>query len=178
MKLCSSDNHYTTALSREFCSGTSWELLYADVLVIITETEDEHKRNLIKLKTDLEAKDLRVDMRETKIMVSAVNLQTLKDFGKYPCSVCRKGVGSNTICCTGCLDWVHKKCGIIGRLKRNPDYCCIRCKGTARKIDGRPYNKWLLVQDKKLDVVDSFCYPGDTIGAGDGCDLSIIMSSI
>ena len=30
------------------------------------------------------------------------------------------------------------------------------------------------MQDKKLDVVDSFCYLGDTIGAGGGCDLSVI----
>ena len=82
MRLCSSDNHYTTAFSRDFCSGISWELLYADVLVIITKTEDQHKMKLIKWKTKLEAKDLRVDMRETKIMVSALNLQTLKDSGK------------------------------------------------------------------------------------------------
>ena len=30
------------------------------------------------------------------------------------------------------------------------------------------------MQDKKLDVVDSFCYLGDTIGAGGHCDLSVI----
>ena len=36
--------------------------------------------------------------------------------------------------------------------------------------DRRPHNEWLLVQDEKLDVVDSFCYLGDTIG----CDLSVI----
>ena len=30
------------------------------------------------------------------------------------------------------------------------------------------------MQDKKLDVVDSSCYLGDTIGAGGRCDLSVI----
>ena len=29
-----------------------------------------------------------------------------------------------------------------------PDYRCRRCKGTARPIDGRPHNEWLLMQDK------------------------------
>ena len=58
---------------------------------------------LTKWKTNLEAKGLGVNMRKTKIMVSRVNLQTLKDSGKYPCSVCRKDVGSNSIYCTGCL---------------------------------------------------------------------------
>ena len=56
-------------------------------------------------------------------MVSGVNLQTLKGSGKIPCSVCRKGVGSNSIYCAGCSHWVHKKCsGVIGSLKSNPDY--------------------------------------------------------
>ena len=31
-----------------------------------------------------------------------------------------------------------------------------------------------LCKIKKLEVVDSFCYLGDTIGAGGGCDLSVI----
>ena len=31
------------------------------------------------------------------------------------------------------------------------------------------------MQDKKLHVVDSFCYLGDTIGASGGCNLSVIM---
>ena len=127
--------------------------------IAVAETEGELRMKLIKWKTNLEAKGLRVNMRKTKIMISGVDLQTLKDSGKYPCSVCRKGVGSNSIYCTGCLHWVHKKCGgVVGRLKPNPDYRCSRCKGTARTIDGRPYNEWLFVQDKKLDVVDSFCY--------------------
>ena len=155
------------ALSCEFRTGTPWELLYADDLVISAETEEGLKMKLNKWKTEMEAKGLRVNMGKTKIMVSGVNLQTLKDSGEYPCSVCRKGVGSNSIYCAGCSHWVHKKCsGVTGSLKSNPDYRCSRCKGSARPIDGRPHNEWLLMQDKKLDVVDSFCYLGDTIGAG------------
>ena len=163
-------------MSSEFCTGTPWELLYAVDLVIIAETGDELRMKLIKWKTNLEAKDVRVNMRKTKIMISGVELQTLRDSGKYPCSVCRKGVGSNSIYCSGCLHWVHKKCsGIIGKLKPNPDYRCNRCKSTVRTIDGRPYNEWLFEQEKKLDAVDSFCYLGDTISAGGDCDLSVII---
>ena len=46
-------------------------MLYADDLVIIAETEDELKIRLIKWKTNLEAKGLRVNMRRTKIIVTA-----------------------------------------------------------------------------------------------------------
>ena len=38
------------ALSREFCTGTPWELFYADDLVIIAETEDELNLKLRKTK--------------------------------------------------------------------------------------------------------------------------------
>ena len=152
------------ALSCEFRTATPWELLYADDLVISAETEEGLKMKLNKWKPEMEAKGLRVNMGKTKIMVSGVNLQTLKDSGEYPCSVCRKGVGSNSIYCAGCSHWVHKKCsGVTGSQKSNPDYRCSRGKGTARPIDGRPHNEWFLMQDKKLDVVDSFCYLGDTI---------------
>ena len=90
------------ALYHEFRTGTPWELLYADDLVITAETEEGLKMKLNKWKTEMEAKGLRVNMGKTKIMVSRVNLQTLKDSGKYSCSVCRKGVGSNSIYCAGC----------------------------------------------------------------------------
>ena len=81
----------------------------------------------------------------------------LKDSGKYPCSVSRKGAGSKSICCTGCLHWNHKECGgIIGRLKLNPDYDCSRCKGAAHKIDGKPTIEWLFVHDKNWILLIHF----------------------
>jgi hypothetical protein len=163
------------ALSREFRTGTPWELLYADDLVIIAETEEELRLKLTKWKTEMEEKGLRINLGKTKIMASGTNLHTLKDSGKYPCSVCRKGVGNNSIYCSGCSHWVHKKCcGIAGPLKNNPEYRCSRCRSVARPIDGRPHTKWTLNGDSELDMVDQFCYLGDTIGAGGGCELSII----
>ena len=54
------------ALSREFCTGTPWELLYADDLVINAETEDELRMKLIKWKTNLETKGLRVNTKKPR----------------------------------------------------------------------------------------------------------------
>ena len=96
-------------LPREFCTGTPWELLYADDLVIIAETEDELRMQLIKWKTNLKARGLRVNMTKTKIMVSRVDLQTLKD------SVCRNGVGSNSIHCTGCIGFTRNVVALLAR---------------------------------------------------------------
>ena len=61
--------------------------MYADDLVISAETEEGLKMKLNKWKTEMVAKGLRVNMGKIKIMVSGVNLQTLKDSGKIPMHV-------------------------------------------------------------------------------------------
>ena len=100
-------------------------------------------------------------MGKTKIMVSDLNLNLLKNIWKNPCGVCQTGVGINSVFCGGCLYWVHKKCyGIKGYLRRDPDFSCAGCLGKARPIDGRLV-KEVLVDDKKVEALQEFCYLGD-----------------
>ena len=61
----------------------------------------------------MENKVVRVNMEKTKVMICGKGLDTIKPSGKYPCSVCRKGVGRNSIFCTSCDAWVNKKCSGI-----------------------------------------------------------------
>ena len=112
---------------------------------------------------------------KTKIMESGINLDVLKKSGKYPCGVCLTGVGrTNAIQCDGCKCWVHKKCsGIKGRLLRESEFTCARCLGTARAIDGR-HSLEVEVGNEKLEVVPEFCYLGDMLSAGGGCELAAI----
>ena len=122
----------------------------------------------------MEEKGLRVNMGKTKIMVSGPQMDMLRKTGKYSCSVCLSGTASNSIYCTGCSSWVHKKCsGIKGPLKDDPSYECPRCKGEARPIDGRPVQE-AEIGDEKLEVVAEFCYLGDMLSAGGGCELAAI----
>ena len=51
-----------------FCTGTPWELLYDDDLVISAETEEGLKMKLNKWKTEMEAKGPRVNTGKTKMM--------------------------------------------------------------------------------------------------------------
>ena len=127
------------ALSREFCTRCLWELLCADDLMISAESMEELLVKVQTWKTEMEKKGLRVNMGKTKIMASGINLDVLKESGKYPCGVCQSGVGSsNAIFCGGCKRWVHKKCsGIKGPLRPDPEFRCARCLGTARAIDER-----------------------------------------
>ena len=123
----------------------------------------------------MEKKGLRVNMGKTKIMESGINLDVLKKSRKYPCGVCLTGVGkTNAILCDGCECWVHKKCsGIKGRLLPESKFMCARCLGTARAIDGRQSLE-VEVGNEKLEVVPEFCYLGDMLSAGGGCELAAI----
>ena len=162
------------AISREFRTGAPRELLYADDLVIIADSLEECVARLMTWKEKMEQKGFRVNMKKTKFLVSGDGLGVLKKEGRFPCAVCCKGVGRNSICCSKCLLWVHKKCsGIKGRLSSDPDFVCSRCQGLARPIDGRPV-KSVPVSGELLDVEDSFCYLGDMLGAGGGCTQAVI----
>ena len=80
----------------------------------------------------------------------------IKPSGKYLCNVCRKRVGRNSIYCTSCVPWVHKKCcGIKDRLVDIPDFKCHRYVGLARPVDGRPADH-VSLGDQKVEVVESF----------------------
>lgn len=159
------------ALSREFRSGVPWEDLYADDLVIITESLEECVTRLQTWKEGMEKKGLRVNAKKTKIMICGTGLDFLESSGTFPCAVCRTGVGRNSILCNSCKNWVHKKCSGLKRLKEDPDFKCARCRGTARPCDGRPQTE-VQVGSDKLEVVASFCYLGDMLSAGGGCDLT------
>ena len=158
------------ALSREFRFGVPWEDLYANDLVIIAESLEECVRRLLTWKEEMEKKGLRVNAGKTKIMICGTGLDLLQSSGEFPCAVCRTGVGSNSIFCSGCKHWVHKKCSGL-KLKKDPDYRCTWCQGTARPLDGRPL-KEVQVGPDKLEVVASFCYLGDLLSAAGGCELS------
>ena len=117
------------ALSREFRCGVPWEDLYADDLVIIAESLEECVRRLLTWKEAMEEKGLRVNAGKTKIMICGTGLDLLQSSGEFPCAVCRPGVGSNSIFCTGCKHWVHKKYSGLKGLTEDADYRCTRCQG-------------------------------------------------
>ena len=56
---------------------------------------------------------------------------------------------------------------------RPPEFRCARCLGTARAIDEREVSE-VEVGNEKLEVVPEFCYLGDMLSAGGGCELAAI----
>ena len=116
------------ALSREFRQGVPWELLYADDLGLIAETEKELLEKVEVWRIGMEAKGLRVNMAKTKIMKCQPKAGLREESGKYPCGVCKKDVGANSILCKGCGKWIHRKCSkCAGKLKENTNFRCSVC---------------------------------------------------
>ena len=68
-------------------------------------------------------------MNKTKIMISGERQKRAQKAIRWPCGVCGRGVGCNSIQCTTCQKWVHKKCsGIRGSmLKVMKSFICEGC---------------------------------------------------
>ena len=104
------------------------ELLCADDLVLVAETEELLMEKVCKWKSGMELKGLRVNIGKTKVMRCQVRIGQAEDSGKYPYGVCKQGVSDNFIKCVACHRWVHKRCsGISGRLGYVADFRCRRC---------------------------------------------------
>ena len=50
---------------------------------------------------------------KTKVMISGARQKVRQKAVRWPCVVCSKGVGGNSLQCTSCQKWVHKKCSGI-----------------------------------------------------------------
>lgn len=63
-------------------------------------------------------------------MVSARNAPKPAEVSKFPCGVCNKGFGFNSIKCLVCGYWVYQHCPkVMGLLKLNTDFKCKECRG-------------------------------------------------
>ena len=90
------------ALLKAFRGGLPWEILYANDLVLIAKLEVDLIKKIQKWKNGFESKGLRVNVTETKVMKCNQGLQVGENSGKWPCGICRKGVGRNSIQCESC----------------------------------------------------------------------------
>ena len=88
------------------------------------------------------------------------------------CGVCGRGVGSNSIQCTSCQKWVHKKCsGIKGSMyKVMKSFICRGCSNPATNTRHTGVNTGA---SSNWELVDKFCYLGDTLSVNGDADASV-----
>jgi len=105
-----------------------------------------------------ENRGMRVNMNKTKVIISAERQKPVQKAARWPCGVCGRGVGtgSNSIQCTSCHKWVHRKCsGIKGSM-----YKVMRsfiCRGCSNPVSVSTD----IGASANLEVEDKFCYLGD-----------------
>ena len=85
-------------------------MLYADDLVVAAKTEDDQIKRLNEWKDNVENRGMRVNINKTKIMISGEWQKVTQKVVKWTCSVCSRVLGNNSIQCTSCQKWVHRKC--------------------------------------------------------------------
>src|SRR6266516_4698006 len=154
------------AIADNFKKGLPWELLYADDLVLLAESTVELERRLEVWIARLKGKGLRVNIGKPKVMICKVGVGQVENSGKFPCGICRKGVGVNSIRCTSCKMWIHKRCsGVRDRLERVEGFMCRNCCGGGGKAVEET-KQFVLGTSDKLEVVEKICYLGDVIGKG------------
>ena len=165
------------AISKQSRDGLPWEILYADDLVLMAESEEQLLSKIKIWKDSLESKGLKVNVAKTKVMKCGLGLKQSEECGRWPCGVCRKGVGRNSIQCHACKKWIHKKCsGIKGRLVEGMKFSCGTCRNKLSKKVGPEKvgeNDVVMLQDAVFEKVDKFCYLGDMIGAGGGAEDAV-----
>jgi len=130
---------------------------------VIAETEEELIKRLNEWKDNVESKGMRVDMNKTKVMISGERQKVRHKAVRWPCGVCSKGVGSNSLQCNGCQNWVHKKCsGLKGSMSKvvNP----VTSAGRTSVDIGA---------SAKLELVDKFCYLGDMHSVDGDADAAV-----
>ena len=101
-------------------------------------------------------------------MAPAVNTKGVR----WPCGVCGRGIGSNSVHCTSCRKWVHRKCsGIKGSM-----YKVVKtfvCRGAVNPVTSAGCTSVYVGVNSNLELVDKFCYLGDMVSADRDADAAV-----
>ena len=73
------------AISGEFRVALPWELLYADDLAVIAETEEELIKRLNEWKDNVVSNGVRVSMNKTKVTISGECQKVRQKAVRWPC---------------------------------------------------------------------------------------------
>jgi len=120
----------------------------------------------------VENRGMRVNMNKTKVMISGERQKPLQKAARWPCGVCGRGVRSNSIQCTSCQKWVHKKCsGIKGSM------CKVMksfiCRGCSNPVISTSRSNVAIGASANLEVLDNFCYLGDMLSVDGDADAAM-----
>ena len=87
-----------------------------------------------------------------------------------PCGICGKRVGSNAVCCTQCMKWIHEICTKMKKATCSSarDFVCRR-----RTDVGDGLEEPVEVLCDEVETVKGFSYLGDRLNASGGCETAV-----
>jgi len=110
-------------------------------------------------------------MNKTKVMISEEWQKVTQKAVRWPCGVCGRGVGNNSIQCTSCKKWAHKKCsGINGSIYKVMSFIC---RGCVNPVTGTGRTSVDISGDANLKLVDKFCYLGNMLSVDRDADAAV-----
>ena len=148
--------------------GVLSELLYADDLVLTSESMEGLREKFWKWKGAFESKGLKVNLGKTKVVVSgAEEAATVSKVDS--CGICKKRVMANSVLCEKCGKWIHGRCAKMKRVTQSlaRDFVCAGCKKGGGQIE---------VKEQlcdEVETVEEFCYLGDRFSASGGCEAAV-----
>ena len=112
--------------------GALSELLYADDLVMMSETTDGLRNKFLERKEVFQSKYLMVILGKTKMMVSSVIMKDGLSKSKIdPCGVYSLRVRTNSVLYVQCGKWIHDRCARVKRVTASLsiNFACRICEG-------------------------------------------------
>ena len=150
--------------------GLMNEILYADDLVLMSESIENLKEKFLKWKEAFRSKRLKVNLKKTKAMVSGSKGEVLKS-KVDPCAKCDKRVMANSVMWTKSGKWVHRRCAKMKTVTSTlaKGFVCELC------IDGK---KGIVEPGEEIffdqvDFVKSFRYLGYRLNARGGSEAAV-----
>ena len=150
--------------------GVLSELLYADDLVLMSETIEVLRNRFLEWKGAFESKGMKVSLGKTKVMVSSGITQNGLSKSKVDPCLDSLRVKANSVLCVQCGRWTHGRCARVKRVTpmflRN--LTCRKCEGNIGEAVEQEEN----VCDA-METVKKSKYLGDRVSAGGGCEASV-----
>jgi len=81
-------------------------------------------------------------------------------------------IGNNSMLCTSCQKWVHRKCSTI-KGSMNQVMMTLLCRGCVNLVTGTGRTSVDIGGDANLELVDKFCYLGDMLSVEGDADAAV-----
>jgi len=111
-------------------------------------------------------------MNKTKVMISGERQQVRQKAVRWPCRVCSKGVGSNSLQCTiVARNGYIRPSGIKGSMSKVAK--SFICSGCLNPVTSAGRTSVDIGASAKFELVDKFCYLGDMLSVDGDADAAV-----